>query len=199
MSRPHSHLSTEPSRLFTLGSRSSLSTVSSSSLNSPMKFGSSQFFDSNNRNGSQGELSDMSDSGMSNETLRKLQSFSQNYEVLAKSTISLFNGEEDILNSDLNDDPAPELPSKKKVKHKAENYLQIVGDYYNDRPSSLYDNLPIGTLPNINNVDELVVRGAMYFRVQELVDSKLFIDLRSLSNKEQNLPRCHFWVIPYVT
>lgn len=156
VSRPMSHLSSEPANLFNLGSRSSLSTVSSSSLNSPLKFGSSQFFDNSNRNGSQAELSDMSDSGMSNETLRKLQSFSQNYEALAKSTISLFNGDEDMLNSDVNDDPAPELPSKKKVKHKAENYLQIVGDYYNDRPSSMYDNLPIGTLPNINNVDELV-------------------------------------------
>ena len=39
----------------------------------------------------------------------------------------------------------------------------------------------------------------MYFRVHRLVNSKLFDDLGSLPVKDQNLPKCHFWVTPRVT
>ena len=159
--RPQSHMnSSEYSSLNNgnLGSRSSLSTVSTGSLSSPnpLKHGNSNFFDGDTTIGSQHEIAD---AGVPRETLRKLQSFSQNYEALAKSTISLFNAndDDDLLspNNDL-EDGAPALP-KKKQKHNNENYLQLVGGYYNDRPSSMYDNLnSIGTLPNINNVDEFV-------------------------------------------
>jgi hypothetical protein len=45
----------------------------------------------------------------------------------------------------------------------------------------------------------LLVWATMYFRVHGHVNSKLFVDLSSLPPKDQNLPRCHFWVTPRVT
>ena len=160
--RPQSHMNAHsdfsPAFGGNLGSKSSLSTVSSGSLGSPspMKFGSSQFFDGDTTIGSQQE---MNEAGVTTETIRKVHSFSQNYEALAQSRVSLFNGgaDDDLLSpSNELDDIAPALP-RKKQKHNNQNYLEIVGDYYNDRPSSMYDNLnAFGTLPNVNNVDDFV-------------------------------------------
>lgn len=167
-SRPNSHAGTDFSYLdpgdhlgspsSTLSSRTSLSTISNSSLNSPMKFSStsSGFFGSGTlTNSNSNELLD--DPEMCNDTMRhKIRNLSKNYEQLAKSTMSLFNPDEDLLSptAEEGEGDAPALP-KKRQKHTAETYLQIVGDYYNERPSSMYDNLSMGNLSNIKE-DEFV-------------------------------------------
>lgn len=165
-SRPNSHAGIEFHHLdtgehlspsSTFSSRTSISTMSNSSLNSPMKFSStsSGFFGSDTLTKSNSNEI-LEDTDMSNETKRNIQSLSKNYEKLAISTMSLFNADDDLLSPTTEDGDAPALP-KKRQKHTNETYLQIVGNYYNERPSSMYDNLPMGNLSNIKEDD--FVRG----------------------------------------
>ena len=148
-------------------SKSSLSTMSSTSLNSPNKNAASNediFFDEDssikrriNSQSANKALDNINheEMGMSSKTYTQIQKYSNRYELLAKSTLSLFNDDEDLLGPDSSiDEDAPVLP-KKKAKHTVENYLMFVEGYeasdYNERPSSFYDNMPV---PNVHNITE---------------------------------------------
>lgn len=188
---PNEHLSSPCS---TLSSRTSLSTISNSSLNSPMKFSStsSGFFGSGTlTNSSSNELLD--DPEMCNDTMRrKIKSLSKNYEQLAKSTMSLFNADEDLLSPTPEEgEDVPALP-KKRQKHTAETYLQIVGGYHNERPSSMYDNLSMGNLSNIKE-DEFV-RGDGLPKLppkQRLYEHRGSIDAETSSLKSSQVIKRH--------
>lgn len=162
---PYNHFSNQ-------SSRSSLSTMSNSSL-SPSKVSNNDddaFFDSDSsikrRINSQSESMDAEsinheEMGLSSETFTQIQKYSDKYELLAKSTLSLFNDDEDddLLSPVSCDENMPPLLPKKKAKHTVDNYLTIMEGYaasdYNERPSSFYDNLPV---PNVHNIteDELI-------------------------------------------
>ena len=134
--------------------------MSSTSLNSPNKNGAGGniFFEEDasikRRMNSQSEnkvLDNINheEIGMSSETYTQIQKYSNRYELLAKSTLSLFNDDDDL--DDLDNDDAPVLP-KKIPKHTVDNYLTFMEGYdVTDRPSSFYDNLPV---PNVHNITE---------------------------------------------
>ena len=145
-------------------SKSSLSTTSNSSIGSPDKSGKyNTTFDKEdyamNRRLESYSKSEMNDSiskddiPMSSNIVQKIQKYSSRYEILAKSTLSLFNDDDESW--DTSDDIIPPALPKKKTKHTADSYLTFVEGYdvidYNERPSSYYDNLPV---PNVHNITE---------------------------------------------
>ncbi|XP_002156706.1 rap guanine nucleotide exchange factor 1 [Hydra vulgaris] len=146
-------------------SKSSISTTSNSSLGSPSKNNKYDTTDEDyamNRRLEAFNKIEMNDSinkdeiSMSSNLVKKIHKYSSRYEILAKSTLSLFNDEDDNNDSlDTSDDSIPPALPKKKTKHTADSYLTFVKGYdvidYNERPSSYYDNLPV---PNVHNITE---------------------------------------------
>ena len=110
--------------------------------------------------------------GLSSESFTHIKKYSNRYEILARSTYSLFNiddddddDDDDLLDDEIPEELPPKLP-KKKLKHALnnDNYLQLIEGYqesdFKERPSSFYDNLPVPSVHHLtrdlfSNDDEI--------------------------------------------
>ncbi len=102
---------------------------------------------------SQGDQIDLEEVGMSDETFSQIQKYSEKYEVLMGSTMSLFSNEdESIFSSPTPDEKSPlgglpPVPPKQRNKQPRSNYLKYFDIHKygkpskGDRPTSYYDNV----------------------------------------------------------
>eukprot|EP00112_Aurelia_sp_Birch-Aquarium-sp1_P000402 Seg1037.3 transcript_id=Seg1037.3/GoldUCD/mRNA.D3Y31 product="Rap guanine nucleotide exchange factor 1" protein_id=Seg1037.3/GoldUCD/D3Y31 len=150
-------------------SKSSFSSVEDPAVISPRRkylLRNSRKFDfSFNSNDSIAEHIDLDEVGMSDETFCQIQKYSERYEVLAASSMSLFsneNDEESIFGPATDErsptDLLPPVPPKQKNRAALENYFKYFDiDKYGKpskgvRPTSYYDNVNC-PVPSANDID----------------------------------------------
>ena len=153
------------------GSKSSFSSTEDGSIDSQRKrYLSRRSLQSDidrNSAGSLPEQIDLDDVGMSDETYCQIQKYSEKFEVLYGSHMSLFsqdnNDDEDIFGPAVDEEKAaketlPPIPPKQRLHRPLDNYLRYFDiDKYGkpskgQRPASYYDNVNC-PVPSANDID----------------------------------------------